>query len=300
MASVFILVLFFVSSLVILSSSTEEKKYCSSCPPFPCGHLGPVQFPFNNKTNPECGLFTVDCPDNNHPELIPKIQLKGGGHWYQAYRISQADSVSICDTVPTFYGDSHPCESIRNFSLPGSSPMFSYDLEGTFLTLFNCSQSLGISKPIEFNRISCGDYEIYYNPQNQSFPFEQQCSIIQFPLALPVPIPEEFSDPHLKECPVSKFTFEVKVSHDCSRCHSAGGKRWANSQNRFECLNERKRIYIYITYHLLFFFFLVTRFPKKASLFVGDFSIRVAKIWKFLNKFEFFSWQKRPLSGKFI
>ena len=242
MASVFILVMFFLSPLVILSSSAEEKKYYPDCQPFPCGHLGPVRFPFNNTTNPECGMFTVNCSEN-----IQRIQLKEGGHWYKIESISQADSIIIDDIVPPFYLSPNPCESIRRFSLPRNSSVFSYNIiQGNISTLFNCSHSLGISIPEDFNQNRCGDYKICYNLQNLTFPYEKQCSTIQLPLQ----VIEEHPDPHPKGFPPPiRFTFEVHISHDCWNCHQRGGKCGTDSKNQFECSKEQKGIYIRVNEH---------------------------------------------------
>lgn len=218
MSSALLLLMFFISPLVCLA---QERRSHSRCSPFSCGKLGSIEFPFNNVTNPECGMFTIDCSDG-----IPKIQLKEEGHWYQIESIFQSDAVVINDTAPAIELDFNSCQSIKTFSLPSfSPPLFSYRFTGSSVTLFNCSHSLGIPPPKDFQQTSCGDYDVYYHRQNLTFPFKKQCSTIQLPVPAPL-------DHHL-----TRFTFEANLKDECYRCHYKGGKCKNNPQNQFCSLN---------------------------------------------------------------
>ena len=84
MASVFFLVMFSVSPLLIHDSSAEEKKYYSGCPPLPCVHLGPIRFPFNHKKNPECdcSLFRTYSEDPTERRTLVSNQKHLSGRFY--------------------------------------------------------------------------------------------------------------------------------------------------------------------------------------------------------------------------
>lgn len=149
--------------------SAEENHENQPCSSFHCGKLGHIDFPFNNKTNPECGLYTVDCK-----EPIQKIQLKKGGHWFQIYNISPANSIFINIEELHKPFDSHSCKSFESLTLPSPS-LVSNILHTT--TMFNCSKgSLGINSSLYR---TCEDYELYYN--NTFNPSSPQCSTLQLP-----------------------------------------------------------------------------------------------------------------------
>ncbi|KAF3431759.1 hypothetical protein FNV43_RR26495 [Rhamnella rubrinervis] len=58
--------------LLMLLNSAEEKHH-PHCEPFQCGKLGEIRWPYKEKKHPHhCGLYTVDCSEENSP----KIQLK--------------------------------------------------------------------------------------------------------------------------------------------------------------------------------------------------------------------------------
>ncbi|PON86955.1 hypothetical protein TorRG33x02_172020, partial [Trema orientale] len=229
MALIRLFVFFSLTHLVLLSSA-EEVNQNPPCPPLLCG---PIPFPFNNKTQPECSMLRVDdCSEDIHT-----IQLKEGGHWYRIENISQVHSIVINETLPRSNLNPHNCESIKSFSLPSSSPSLSFYFTGNHLTLYNCSHSTGgITPPRDFNKTVCEGFDIYYHLQNGGFPSEKQCSIIKLPL------PEDYLYPQKNNIPLltTRVIFEVLVPPYCNHCQRDEGECRSNSKNLLYCSNARK------------------------------------------------------------
>ncbi|KAJ4835942.1 hypothetical protein Tsubulata_045511, partial [Turnera subulata] len=73
------------------------NSHFRNCPPFYCGNLGEIKFPFPNSTRPEyCSPFVIDDCNKVHPN----IQLEKAGRWYELENISQANTLLIVDRVP--------------------------------------------------------------------------------------------------------------------------------------------------------------------------------------------------------
>uniref|UniRef100_A0A803PIC6 Protein kinase domain-containing protein n=1 Tax=Cannabis sativa TaxID=3483 RepID=A0A803PIC6_CANSA len=220
----------FVFFIIITTHSLLSISAHDKCPPFFCGKLGSISFPYNNKTNPECGVFTVDCSEENKP----KIQLKEEGHWYAIKNISQANSILIEDTTSLPSSNfANDCETINSFALPRrNSSLFSYNLTAeNSLTFYNCSHSVGLE---DFGQIKCRgrdrDYDLFLY-KNISSPMKQQCPMIELPLP---------TSRHHEHDPFSiLFTFQAQISFDCASCHFLkGGKCYNNEQNQLVCLTD--------------------------------------------------------------
>ncbi len=98
MASVSLFVFFFIAHLVSLHSAEDEGIYPPNCPPFVCGKLGKIGFPFANHTSPECGLCILNDWRDPTNKTTPKIQLeRNGTKLYDVEGISQADTIQIKD-----------------------------------------------------------------------------------------------------------------------------------------------------------------------------------------------------------
>jgi hypothetical protein len=128
MASVSLFVFFFIAHLVSLHSAEDEGIYPPNCPPFVCGKLGKIGFPFTDHTSPECGLCILhDCGDPTNKTHSPKIQLERNGKLYDVESISQADTIKIKDQQLQHVLYSRDCESLNNLTLP-SSPFISFQM----------------------------------------------------------------------------------------------------------------------------------------------------------------------------
>jgi len=92
MAPVPLLVFFALFHPLLICASREDGLAFKKCPPFNCGKLGEIRFPFTNNTSPEiCGPYVVDgCNDDSQ-----RIQLVRGGKWFELHTISQANTISI-------------------------------------------------------------------------------------------------------------------------------------------------------------------------------------------------------------
>ena len=229
MASLSLLVVFFLTPLLLLLSSAEGKKHHPGpCPPFPCGKLGNFSPPFRNNTKSDCGLYTVDCS-----ESVPKVQLKKGGHWHKIEHISPyGDSISIKSGAPPAPFD--PFKANDSYALPSPSMMSNLS-SSNLLTIFNCSHSLGISTfPRDLSHTSCRDYDIYYTLSNISTsPFPPQCSMFQLPGY------EQTLYHNISRVPI--FTLDVRVSIDCHHCYRKEGLcRFSAIDHTFSCFETEE------------------------------------------------------------
>ncbi|XP_062110045.1 LEAF RUST 10 DISEASE-RESISTANCE LOCUS RECEPTOR-LIKE PROTEIN KINASE-like 2.4 isoform X1 [Humulus lupulus] len=233
MAPIPLFAFFLLLTHLVLPSSAQEYRNHSGCQQFSCGKLGPISFPFNNMTNPECGVVTVDCSED-----ISKIQFKDGGHWFGIDSINQADYIFVKETVPLPYLNSPDyCKLINDFSFPSStnSSIFLLANEKS-LKLYNCSHSLHTPSPLrDLNQTTCGDYDFYCNPPNMSFPFEQQCQNIMLPFSLPLPPLYSIPPP-----PSINITFQVQTNPVCLGCISRGGKCDNINVNQVQCIVPQK------------------------------------------------------------
>ncbi|KAJ6891087.1 LEAF RUST 10 DISEASE-RESISTANCE LOCUS RECEPTOR-LIKE PROTEIN KINASE-like 1.1 isoform X1 [Populus alba x Populus x berolinensis] len=175
MAPVPLLVFFALFHHLLICASKEDDWFFKKCPPFNCGKLGEITFPFTNNTSSEiCGPYAVDGCD----EDSQRIQLVRGGKWFELNNISQAGTISITDKDL----NSNSCDSFNNLSLPASLPYFSI-LEFSNLTLIKCTDpSVNFPQHLEFNYTGCKNFSIYYTP-NTSLPSPPPtCSILQLPV----------------------------------------------------------------------------------------------------------------------
>ncbi|KAL5553147.1 hypothetical protein UlMin_040548 [Ulmus minor] len=226
MVLILLFFLFVLSHLVHLCFA-QEKQYPQSCP-FQCGDSY-ISFPFRNGSNPECGLYPVNCTGQ-----IQKVQLKEGGHWYGFKSISQlGDSLYIYDTELNEHSPWGNCESIKSFSFPIPSVLSNVSTHNP-LTLVNCSRNLDFTHHRELNYTTCGDYRIYH-PLSDTIDFPPECSRIQLP-----PAATDQNHNHTFKF-LSEFTLEVFLSPDCLHCRwPRGGRCRLDSENKFLCFGARK------------------------------------------------------------
>ncbi|XP_021822718.1 rust resistance kinase Lr10-like [Prunus avium] len=129
-----------LTHLVVLHSTEEGELYNKHCPPEYCNEkVGHIHFPFKSETQPpECGLFTVNCSDQDNP----RIQLKEKGYWHELESISPTNAISIDDKGLQQRLASDFCNDklFDDLSLPTPSPIF--NASATYsLTLFKCSNT---------------------------------------------------------------------------------------------------------------------------------------------------------------
>jgi hypothetical protein len=226
MASVSLFVFFVLSHLLLLHSAEEAKKYGypSNCPPFCCGKLGSIEFPFSDNIHPDCGFCIVNCD-----EISPTIQLGIDGRSYDVIKISQSNTtISVKDQVFQEHLNLRRCELLSNLTFPKSTSI-SFEITTPNQTLFKCKHTLNFTTPRNFKNKSCGDYNIYYSQSNNTSPsFPSECSIIQLtkkrsPLEV-----------DLFALLTVDFDLEVHVSDDCISCYHSNGQCLQN-KGKFYC-----------------------------------------------------------------
>jgi hypothetical protein len=260
MASVSLFVFFLLSHFVLLLSAQEEMEYTQRCTPFGCGRLGEIRFPFANTTNPECGVFTVDCRDDQHPT----IELGYGGRPYDVLNISQTNTMSSISIFDIEFGEQlkvGKCESLTNFTFPNSS-FISFEIATPNQTLFKCNSTLDIHPPTDFTKGRCkGDYNIYYSNSIDRVPDSLSgCSIIQLPKSRnPYPgydnlsallSPEFELLVHVSEECKPDHTGKLYCVDECYRCHKEGGQCKRDDKGKLHCDGAEKGICLGITQNI--------------------------------------------------
>ncbi|XP_059454770.1 LEAF RUST 10 DISEASE-RESISTANCE LOCUS RECEPTOR-LIKE PROTEIN KINASE-like 1.1 [Corylus avellana] len=219
MASVFLFVFFVLLNFLLLHSAEGEKTYTQKCPPFPCGRLGSIGFPFTKEENPECGVFTIECRD----DAPPIFKLVEFGRQYEVLKI-YPDNTTIRIRAE-WLGELYPaapdwfeCEFLHNLTFPSSSFIsFEFSPNQTF---FKCNRTLNISRPTNFKKIRCIEHDVYYNGSSDSFPTSLSgCSIIQLPKN-PKWSPGE---DELFQLVNAEFDLKQYVSDECYGCYTRGG-----------------------------------------------------------------------------
>ncbi|KAK2635234.1 hypothetical protein Ddye_030026 [Dipteronia dyeriana] len=218
------LVLFLFSHQLLVSLSQSEQDPNPRCPPFHCGRLGYIGFPFSNRTHPECGLFVVDnCTEQDGP----KIQLVEKESSFYVQEIAQDNTLWLYDIKPS-------CKSFRNLTLP-RSPFFTFNI--TFnLPLFNCPHTHA-SVPKNFSllcnypthSVIYDNRSIFHNWSNIIPP--AQCSIIQHQAT------KTEKNVVFNNIYTSGFGFllQVNVTRECYECHWRGGRCLDDSKGNFYC-----------------------------------------------------------------
>ncbi|XP_012075735.1 LEAF RUST 10 DISEASE-RESISTANCE LOCUS RECEPTOR-LIKE PROTEIN KINASE-like 1.1 isoform X2 [Jatropha curcas] len=229
MARLFVLVLFFVCHLALHSAEEEEMKHRPDCPPFFCGKLGEIKFPFSKTTGPpNCGLLKINGCDS----YIQNIQLENGGKWFEVTDISQAGDISIHDQALADLLHSHNCETFKNLSLP-RFPFVSFEIKNN-LSLFKCEQKLGHPYQLEYTT-GCNNSHIYYPRQNQTLPsVPPQCSLIQLPGN------QNGNRSNIFTLLTANFFLQVHVHKTCQRCYARGEVCKTNREEHFYCAKVKE------------------------------------------------------------
>ncbi|KAK7841047.1 leaf rust 10 disease-resistance locus receptor-like protein kinase-like 1.1, partial [Quercus suber] len=210
--------------------------YPPGCPPFVCGKVGKIHFPFANDTSPDCGLLILhDCGDPRQMKT-PKIELERNGTLYDVETISQANSIQIKDPLLQSVLDSNSCESLKNWTLPSPiSPFISFQRVSGNLTLFKCDRALNITPPTGFDRTNCSIYDIYYSPHYNLTPSPPKCPIIQLPLNS-----QNKGSNDLFRLLSAEIILEVRVTRDCRECYIKGGQCKTDNKGKYYCTKGTK------------------------------------------------------------
>ena len=221
-------------------SAVGEEIYPPGCPPFVCGRVGKIAFPFTNDTSPECGLVILhNCGDPFHAKT-PNIKLgRNGTLLYDVETIFQANIIQIKDLQLQYVLDSNLCESLKNWTLPSpSSPFISFQQASSnpqLQSVFKCDRTLNISPPIGFNRTNCSNYDIYYSlPRYNLTLTPPKCPIIQLPLN------RQYKGNDLFRLLSAEILLEVHVTEDCRQCYMKGGQCKTDNKGKYYCSKGTK------------------------------------------------------------
>lgn len=218
-------VLFLLSSLLLFSSAQEGKRLNPRCPPFSCGFLGNIGFPFSNRTHPECGLLVVD----NCTENVQKIRLGKDGRWFSITGISQDNMVELYDRPREAYAKYCRRDiSLKKLSLP-ISPFLSLNVPYN-QSLYECPHNLKVPGNFSFACKNSQHSYIYYSyPVKNLPPSPSQCTPMNFQVNK-TRTSVEYSDLFM-----GQFALEVNVTYECYDCFWAGGQCQTDNKGKFNC-----------------------------------------------------------------
>ncbi|XP_044493468.1 LEAF RUST 10 DISEASE-RESISTANCE LOCUS RECEPTOR-LIKE PROTEIN KINASE-like 1.1 isoform X2 [Mangifera indica] len=220
---VFSVVFFVIFYLFLLCLAQDERKINPKCPPFSCGLLGEIGFPFSNRTHPECGLCIVDDCD----KTFQKIQLWNHGPQFYVLSISQDNMVTLRDQEHPNQLDGHDCGSLKRLSIP-ISPFLSFEIPYN-QNVFQCP--LTYNKPKDFGW-ACNDSKhlfLYYLPTAKLPDLLPQC------LHIPFSVNKTRQSVEYVNLSTYAFALGVNVTKECLSCYKEGGQCQTDGEGKFNC-----------------------------------------------------------------
>ncbi|XP_058091445.1 LEAF RUST 10 DISEASE-RESISTANCE LOCUS RECEPTOR-LIKE PROTEIN KINASE-like 1.1 [Magnolia sinica] len=218
----------FLLSYLALPSPLEkrtEREPNPLCPPVDCREQFDIRFPFSNITNPECGLYSINC--NNF--IKPTIQFEDLGRSYVVKDISYRESTIVIQDEGFYnHSQSDLCNSSYNFTLP-SSTFLRFYLKTSNYIFVNCNRHhqplFNDSYMGVYNYTDCEDRILYYWPEDLQLHYQpslqqRDCLVTHFPL-------------HLHE-------LDPNVPKDFFSVLSLGFHlQWVRTQECIECFERR-------------------------------------------------------------
>ncbi|XP_047258403.1 LEAF RUST 10 DISEASE-RESISTANCE LOCUS RECEPTOR-LIKE PROTEIN KINASE-like 2.1, partial [Capsicum annuum] len=194
-------------------------------------------FPFYKSSEPDCGLWKVDC-DNRLTEL------EG-----MKFEILEKYGASMRLKVPIL-GDllkNNSCQTFdKDITLP-FTPSISYTVDN-HLTLLKCNSSDKTLGKVFDSKIhqsyACGSIILYYNTslghgEYPALDFPSSCSAIQLPV--PQSSVAKSNNSGLFHQLSDRFTLSWTVSEECNACYYRGGMCQTNNATKeFYCRNTSK------------------------------------------------------------
>ncbi|KAL2485091.1 Protein kinase superfamily protein [Abeliophyllum distichum] len=218
----------------------------SKCPKsFPCGIFGNLEFPLANYSQPECGLFTVECNAVPHPKVHLDTQWFSPS--YQILSNISSSSVRIRNPILEDLLKSKSCSLFLNFSIP-HTPSISYQFFPN-ITLLKCPKNMNVDEEMHYfldrtrRYEDCDfDFDIYYAANSNenlllSLPLSlpNVCSVLHLPLKLP----PTSDSAELFERLGAEYHLQWILSDDCINCHRKGGQCTSTGNNEFRCEEEK-------------------------------------------------------------
>lgn len=165
-----------------------QLVYCDCPKEFECGYLT-LSFPFSKRSEPNCGLFLVDCDSGS--SKFPVIQIQPGGNWSIFTHIKNAIWI-----LPSFSGEIS-CTVFNNITLPKDNPAISFSTRFPNVTMLKCntgSSNQSTDELAGYKKFSECEKEHHFNiyykynysnglildPAGNDYP--SGCSTIQWPI----------------------------------------------------------------------------------------------------------------------
>ncbi|XP_049390945.1 rust resistance kinase Lr10-like isoform X1 [Solanum stenotomum] len=232
---------------VVAQNQIQNNSSCVD--KFECGNLGNVSFPFSVSSQPDCGLYTIDC------DVTPNPTIRLGENVYSVLRQRFSDRFRVSDHRLEYLLARNSCETFdRSISFP-NSPSISFRINERNVTLFRCNNNLDVNRSISdhyfreyLNYTKCSGFSIYYKYPNRGREdssdtseedIPDNCSPIQLPIRWNSG--SNVSNSSLFDLLTANFAIQWSLSDDCSKCYYyGGGQCLTDSNNKFLCSTTPK------------------------------------------------------------
>ncbi|KAK4720492.1 hypothetical protein R3W88_010725 [Solanum pinnatisectum] len=239
--------IFLISCQMVMFGSVVAQNQIqnnSSCvDEFECGNLGNVSFPFSVSSQPDCGLYTIDC------DVTPNPTIRLGDNVYSVVRRRFSDRFQVSDHRLEYLLARNSCETFdRSISFP-NSPSISFRINERNVTLFRCNNNLDINRSMSdhyfreyLNYPKCSGFTIYYKYPSGGWEdssdapgdIPDNCSPIQLPIRWNTSQSND-QNSSLFDLLTANFAIQWSLSDDCSNCYYGRGRCLTDSNNRFHC-----------------------------------------------------------------
>ncbi|MCE3216601.1 hypothetical protein HAX54_007100, partial [Datura stramonium] len=222
----------------------NQTQNSRSCPnEFKCGSLGNVKFPFSVSSQPDCGLYTIDCdatPD-------PRIHLGENDYSILEQRPFE-DGFRVLDRRLQDLLPKNSCHTFDRSILLPRSPSISFRIVEPNITFFRCNNRSTNDHYFRdyLNYNKCSGFSIYYKILNRTQEgssdtperdIPDNCSLIQ----LPITWRSRSRNISLFDRLTANYTIQWILSEDCSKCYYQGGRCLTNSNNKSLCSTARRK-----------------------------------------------------------
>ncbi|XP_019172442.1 PREDICTED: LEAF RUST 10 DISEASE-RESISTANCE LOCUS RECEPTOR-LIKE PROTEIN KINASE-like 1.1 [Ipomoea nil] len=220
----------FQSLIFVHGEGLSQSQSQSFCPKqFNCGNLINVTFPFTNKSQPNCGLHSLDCAARPFP------RVKFGEQQYDIRNI-RGEIMWLINPLPQSYFLEQNCNTFyKNFSFP-SSALISF--MPRLHKFYRCERKSNVSLQKighYFNGFAsynnCKNFVLYYREdRNDTAPggnLPAECSVIQLPF--------NSRASGLFQKLNSSISVQWVVSETCEDCHYKGGSCLIDHNNKTIC-----------------------------------------------------------------
>ncbi|XP_069153002.1 rust resistance kinase Lr10 isoform X2 [Solanum lycopersicum] len=246
--SLSILLIFCMFASAVARNQIQNNSSCVD--EFECGNIDNVRFPFSLSSQPDCGLYTIDC------DVIPNPTIRIGENVYSVLRQGYSGGFRVLDRTLDYLLARNNCETFdKGISFP-NSPSISFRINERNITLFRCNNNLEINMNMSdhyfreyLSYTKCSGFNIYYKYPNRGREDSSDTSEEDIPdNCSPIRLPIRWNTSQLNDQNSGLFDFltanfviQWSLSGDCSKCYYQGGRCLTDSSNRFHCsIAERK------------------------------------------------------------